>query len=315
MLALFLPASGGKPTLADLPTPTPGADEVLLRVRAAALNPLDNHIAQGMLEQMMEHRYPLVLGRDASGIVEALGADVTGIAVGDEVLAHVPFTPPFQAGTIAEFAIVPATTVVAKPAGLDHVTAAALPLAGGAAQKAVDTVDPQPGQVVLVNGASGGVGRFVLQLLAARTVTVVATGTPADADRLRELGAAEIIDFTLGATAEHVRNLYPDGVDILINLTGDTLEDVPLAAVRAGGAVVTTRPVPDPETLAASGLTGGGIMTSPTSADIAPLVDLAAAGDLDVDLYRVLPLSQASGGLAELGAGHARGKIVIDMTL
>jgi len=315
MRALHLPASGEQAILAELPTPTPGANEVLLRVRAAALNPLDNHIALGMLEEMMEHRYPLVLGRDVSGVVEALGDAVTGFAKGDEVVAHVPFTPPFQAGTVAEFAVVPVTTVVAKPEGLNHVTAAALPLAGGAAQKAIDALDPQPGHVVLVNGASGGVGRFVVQLLTQRGVTVVATSTPPDAGRLSELGAAQIIDFTAGDTADRVRDLYPDGVDALINLTGDALDEVPLDAVRPGGAVCTTRPVPDAETLAERGLSGGGIMTSPTREDIGPLLDQAANGGLDVDICRVLPLDSALEGLTELAAGRARGKIVIDLSL
>ena len=315
MLALHVPASGEAPTLAHLPIPTPGAGDVLLRVRAAALNPLDNHIADGALEEMMEHRYPLVLGRDVSGVVEALGDGVTGVAVGDEVIAHVPFVPPFEAGTVAEYAVVPVTTVVSKPAGLDFVTAAALPLAGGAAQLLVNSVDPSPGQVVLVNGASGGVGRYAVQLLAQRGVTVVATGAPADADRLRELGATQVVDFTAGPVADQVLAVYPHGVDAMISLVGWAVEDVPLDAVRRGGTVWTTTQVPDAETRAARGLLGGGIMASPDRDDIAPLVEQAANGTLQADIYKVLPLKSAVEGLAELGTGHASGKIVIDTTL
>ena len=315
MIALHLQDSGAAPVLAELPVPTPAAGEVLLRVLAAALNPLDNHIADGALEQLMEHRYPLVLGRDASGVVEAVGAGVTGVEVGDEVLAHVPFTPPFQAGTVAEYAIVPVTTVVAKPAGLDHVTAAALPLAGGAAQLLVNSVDPAPGQVVLVNGASGGVGRYAVQLLARRGAVVVATGTAADAERLRELGASEVVDFSTGSVAEQVLQRYPDGVDAMISLVGWKIGDVPLDAVRPGGTVWTTTQVPDADARAARGLTGGGIMASPDRDDIAPLAELAATGDLQVDVHRVLPLRDALQGLTEVGTGTARGKIMVDMSL
>ncbi|WP_261564518.1 NADP-dependent oxidoreductase [Frankia gtarii] len=315
MRALVLPASGEQPTFAELPVPTPGAGEVLLRVRAAALNPLDNHIAAGALEQMFEHRYPLVLGRDASGVVEAVGEGVDDVAVGDEVLGHVLFEPPFQAGTVAEYAIVPARTVVPKPADLDHVTAAALPLAGGAARMVVDAINPQPGQVVLVNGASGGVGRYAVQLLSQLGLTVVATAAPADAERLRELGATEVVDFTAGSVAEQVRTAHPDGVDALINLAGYTLAEVPLDAVRSAGVVCTTTQVPDADTLAARQLSGGGVIASPTRDVIAPLAEQAAKGELQVDVYRVLPLDQAPDGLAELAAGRARGKIVVDLSL
>ncbi|WP_372517671.1 NADP-dependent oxidoreductase [Frankia tisae] len=276
---------------------------------------MDNHIVAGALEQLFEHRYPLVLGRDASGIVEAVGAGVDDVAVGDEVLGHVLFEPPFQAGTVAEYAVVPARTVVPKPAALDHVTAAALPLAGGAARMVVDAINPQPGQVVLVNGASGGVGRYAVQLLSKLGLTVVATAAPADAERLRELGAAEVVDFTAGSVAKQVRTAHPDGVDALINLAGYTLEEVPLDAVRSAGVVCTTTQVPDADILAARQLSGGGIVASPTRDVIAPLAEQAAKGELQVDVYRVLPLDQALDGLAELAAGRAHGKIVIDLSL
>lgn len=315
MRALFLPASGEQPTLAELPVPTSGAGEVLLRVRAAALNPLDNHIVAGALEQVFEHRYPLVLGRDASGVVEAVGAGVDDVAVGDEVLGHVLFEPPFQAGTVVEYAVVPARTVVPKPADLDHVTAAALPLAGGAARMVVDAINLQPGQVVLVNSASGGVGRYAVQLLGQLGLTVVAIAAPADAERLRELGATEVVDFTAGSVATQVRTAHPDGVDALINLAGYTLAEVPLDAVRSAGVVCTTTQVPDADTLAARQLSGGGIIASPTRDVIAPLAEQAAKGELQVDVYRVLSLGHASDGLAELAAGRAHGKIVVDLSL
>ncbi len=125
MRALHVPAAGAQPELGDLPTPAPAAGTVLVRVKAAGLNPIDNGIAAGMMAGMMPHEYPLVLGRDAAGIVEAVGSGVDGIAVGDEVIGHVLLAPPIQAGTIAEYAVFPAATVVPKPAGLDFETAAA----------------------------------------------------------------------------------------------------------------------------------------------------------------------------------------------
>ncbi|WP_101524680.1 NADP-dependent oxidoreductase [Nocardioides houyundeii] len=312
MRAVHITGPGEQLQLADLPIPTPSANEVLLRVRAASLNPLDNHIAAGWLEGMFEHRYPLVVGRDASGVVESVGEGVTDVRVGDEVIAHILFEPPFEAGTLAEYALVPSRTVTPKPADLDHVTAAALPLAGGAARMLVDAIGSEAGQVVLINGASGGVGRYAVQLLSQQGVTVVATGTAADADRLREMGAELVIDFTLGDVAKQVLAVYPQGVDALINLTGYALEEVPVGAIRSGGVVRTTTQMPTDEIIVELGLTGGGIVASPTREVIEPLAQGAASGDLLVDVYKVLSLDEAIAGLSELAEGRAPGKLVVD---
>jgi NADPH:quinone reductase-like Zn-dependent oxidoreductase len=312
MRALHVPSAGAQPELGDLPTPEPTEGTVLVRVAAAGLNPVDNAIAAGMLAQMgMPHEYPLVLGRDAAGVVVALGPGVDSVAVGDEVLGHVLLAPPVSAGTLAEYALLPAAAVTAKPAGLDFVTAAALPLAGAAAVNAIDAVDPQPGQTVLVNGASGGVGSYAVQLLAARGVTVVATGTPADVDRLTGLGAATVVDFTADPVADQVRAQHPDGVDALVNLAGFTADDVPLGAVRTGGRVATTTGAPDEAALAAAGLTGSLVMAGPVTAVVAPLAAQAAAGTLVVHVDTVLPLERAAEGLATLASGQAHGKIVV----
>src|SRR4051794_26633706 len=158
MRALHVPTAGEQPQLSDLPVPRVAEGTVLVRVKAAGLNPVDNAIAAGMLAGMLPHEYPVVLGRDAAGVVEAVGAGVASVAVGDEVVGHVLLAPPVSAGTLAEYALLPAAAVAAKPAALDFETAAAIPLAGAAAVAAIDAVDPQPGQTVLVNGASGGGG-------------------------------------------------------------------------------------------------------------------------------------------------------------
>lgn len=312
MRAVHVPASGEQATLAEVPTPTQGAGEILLRVRAAGLNPFDNHIAAGWLEPMLEHRYPLVLGRDASGVVEAVGEGVTGLTVGEEVIAHVPFGP-MEVGTLAEYVVLPANSVAAKPVGLDHISAAALPLAAGAALTLIEAVDVRAGQVVLVNGASGGVGRFVVQLLAQRGITVVATASPDSTARMQELGASDVIDYTAGPVAQQVKELHPDGVDALINLVGYTLEDVPLDALRPGGAVRTVTQVPDDATIADRGLTGGGVIASPDRSVIAPLAAQAADGTLQVDVARVTSLADALAGLDDIAAHRAHGKIVVDL--
>ena len=314
MRALHVPAAGEQPQLGELPTPQPAEGTVVVQVKAAGLNPIDNAVAAGFLTQMgLPHVYPVVIGRDAAGIVTAVGAGVDHVAVGDEVLGHVLLAPPISAGTLAEYAVLPAVAVTRKPAGLDFTTAAALPLAGAAAVQSIDAIDPQPGQTVLVNGASGGVGSFAVQLLAARGVTVIATGRPEDADRLTALGAAQVIDHTAGPVAEQVRAAYPDGVDALISLYGMDPSATPIAAVRTGGKVAGVAGVPDEATLSAAGLTGTSIMVTPTREVLAPLAQQAAAGDLKVAVASVLPLEQATEGLGRLATGGAGGKLVVTL--
>src|SRR6266567_4143651 len=309
MRALHVPAAGERPQLSDLPVPEPGEGQVLIRVKAAGLNAIDNGIAAGM----MEHAYPLVLGRDAAGVVEATGPGVTGITSGEEVFGHVLLAPPIQAGTLAEYALLPAAGTAPKPAGLDWVTAAALPLAGAAASAAVDAVGPRPGDVVLLVGAAGGVGSYAIQLLAAKGATVLATGTPADTERLKGLGAATVIDYTTAPVAGQVRAAYTDGIDALIDLVSYAPDDLPLTALRKGGTVASSLGAASDEALAADGLTGTNIMAMPTRDVIAALAGQVADGTLKVDVETILPLANAADGLATLASGEARGKIVVQV--
>ena len=312
MRALNVPAAGEQAQLSDLPTPEATEGTVVVQVKAAGLNPIDNAVAAGFLTQWgLPHVYPVVIGRDAAGVVTAVGAGVEGIAVGDEVLGHVLLAPPISAGTLAEYAVLPAAAVTEKPAGLDFTRAAALPLAGASAVQSIEAIDPQPGQTVLVHGASGGVGSFVVQLLAARGVTVLATGKPADAQRLTALGAAQVIDHTAGDVADQVRTNHPQGVNALVSLHGMDASATPIAAVRTGGKVAGVAGVPDEATLAAAGLTGSAVMASPTADVLAPLAQQAANGDLQIAVADVLTLDQATEGLGRLATGGAGGKLVV----
>ena len=309
MRALHVPAAGEKPQIGDLPTPAVADGAVLIRVRAAALNPIDNVIAAGYLTGMLPHEYPLVLGRDAAGVVQAVGAGVEHVKAGDEVFGHVLLAPPVQAGTLAEYAVLPAATVALKPTGIDFVQAAALPLAATAAAQAVDAIEARSGQTVLVNGASGGVGSYAVQLLAARGVTVIATGT--DTARLTGLGATTVVDRAAGPVAEQVLAAYPGGVDALINLFGNATADVPLAAVRQGGTVSTLTQAPDADAATAAGVTVIAVMAAPVREVTGSLAEQAASGVLKVDVGAVITLDEALDGLTAIAAGNAKGKTVV----
>lgn len=313
MRALNVPAAGEQPEVSNLPVPHVTEGTVLVRVKAAGLNPVDNRVAAGTMAGLIAHEYPLVLGRDTAGVVEAVGAGVTHVRPGDEVIGHVLLAPPIKAGTLAEYALLPAAAVTAKPAGMEFVTAAALPLAAATAYAAVEAVDPHPGQVILVVGAGGGVGSFAVQLLA-RTVTVIATGLPADADRLTGLGAAAVIDYTAGSVVDQVRAIYPEGVDALIDLVSHSAQELPLGAVRKGGRVASTLSAVDEDVLAADGLSGSNIRGTATREIVAPLAEQVAAGSLKVTVSAVLALDEAADGLATIAAGKSQGKIVVKVS-
>lgn len=311
MRALNVPTSGAEPTISDLPVPSASPGTVLVKVKAAALNAIDNTLAAGVMAQMLPHEYPLVLGRDAAGVVEAVGDGVDHVSVGDEVLGHVLLAPPIKVGTLAEYAVLPADAVVAKPAGLDFVAAAALPLAGATAVASVDAIDAQPGQTVLVVGASGGVGSYAVQLLAARGVTVIGTATMDDFERLIHLGVKTVIDYTAGDVADQVLAAYSDGVDALIDLVAQSAAAMPLRVVRPGGKIASTLGAAGDEAVANAGLTGTDVMGGPVRDIVGPLAQQAAAGEISVDVRHVLPFEKAAKGLAILASGEARGKIVV----
>jgi NADPH:quinone reductase-like Zn-dependent oxidoreductase len=309
--ALNVSAAGQPPEISELPVPSAAEGTVLVKVKAAGLNAIDNALAAGAMSETMPHQYPLVVGRDAAGVVEAVGEGVDHVKPGDEVFGHVLLAPPIQAGTIAEYAVLPAAAVAAKPSTIDFVTAAALPLAGAAALGTVHGIDPQPGDTVLVIGGGGGVGSYAVQLLAARGATVIATATASDTARLEALGAATVVDYTAGSVADQVRAIYPDGIDALIDLVSYTAETLPLDLVNKGGKVASTLGAADEETLTAAGLTGTNVMATPIREVIAPLAQQVADGTLTVDVTTTLPLGQATEGLNTLASGTARGKIVI----
>lgn len=165
---------------------------------------------------------------------------------------------------------------------------------------------------MLVVGAVGGAGSFAIQMLAARGATVLATGTAADTGRLKSLGAGTVVDCTIAPVADEIRAAYPNGVDALINLVACAPDDLPLAAVRRGGAVASSLRASD-QALAAAGLTGINIIVMPAREVISSLANQVMAGTLKADVTDVLPLDRAADGLAALASGEARGTIVVQV--
>jgi NADPH:quinone reductase-like Zn-dependent oxidoreductase len=313
MKAYALTAADRPAAFVDLPDPQAPDRGLLIRVRAASVNGIDVYQAKGFLIQTIPHEFPSIVGRDFAGIVEAVGDGRTDIVVGDEVLGFVLAWPIVQVGTYAELvAGGPELAFVRKPAGLSFETAAAIPLAGATALDAVDAVEVGAGVVLLVVGATGGVGSIAIQLAAQRGATVIATARAGDeAEFVRSLGASATIDYTAGDLAQAVRARYPGGIDALIDLVNrkDALAAVsPL--VRDGGGIATTMSAADVDGLAARSIRATNVTGAPTPGKLADLVGRVAAGTLRIELQQTFPFEEVPAALAAF-VGGTRGKVVL----
>jgi NADPH:quinone reductase-like Zn-dependent oxidoreductase len=312
MKAFALISPDQSAAITDLPVPELAPDAVHIRVRAASVNGFDVFQASGQLIAMMEHALPTTVGRDFAGIVEAVGSARTDVAVGDEVLGFVPSTPPLHDGTFADVVASSIVVLARKPAGLSFELAAAIPLAGATALDAVDAIEPGPDDVVVVVGATGGVGSFAVQLATQRGATVVATARPGDEEAfVRDLGASDTIDYSAGDVAGAIRAKYADGVTGLIDTVDRGDAFVPMAAlVRDGGRIATTLGAADVDALAGRGVRATNIMGSPMPEKLVTLAEAAAAGSLRVEVQRTYPLEQADEALQAFSGGTL-GKLVL----
>ena len=302
---------GGPIALMDLPTPEIGAGEVLIRVRAAGVNPFDWKVADGLLKGEKEHHFPLILGFDAAGVVERVGADVTELAEGDDVYGYL-FKPVIGGGAYAEYVTAPAAIVARKPESVRFTEAAALPVPGLAAIDLVDAVDPKEGETVLIVGATGGVGSYALQLAARRGARVIATARQANEAFVRELGATETVDHTRGNYLDAVGMTHPGGIDAVIDVVSerDALNRI-AGLVKEGGRLASSVYAADVDSLARSGIKATNVAMRPDARRLEELSRMVDAGELTVRLERTYPLERAPEALNESRTGHVRGKIVL----
>jgi NADPH:quinone reductase-like Zn-dependent oxidoreductase len=278
--------------IANQPAPTPKAGEVLVRVKAAGINPVDGAVRAGYYPLLGEP--PFILGWDISGTVEALGAGVSGFAVGDEVFGMPRF--PQQAAAYAELAAVPADEIALKPKGADHTQAGALPLAGLTAwQGLVRHGGLKPGQRVLIHAAAGGVGHLAVQIAKARGAYVIATASPQKLDFARSLGADEVLDYTKGDFADKARD-----IDLVLETVGGDHAEHSLKVLRDGGVLVSLLNVSDATKAQAKarGIRVERMSVVPDREGLVELGKLIDAKKLAVHVAKSFPLEQA-------GAAHA----------
>ncbi|MEU3340840.1 NADP-dependent oxidoreductase [Streptomyces sp. NPDC002144] len=313
MKAVTIDGFGAEPRLTDLPVPRPGPGELLVRLHAAALNPFDWKVADGALKDAVEHRFPLVMGSDGAGVVERIGEGVNRFRLGDTVYGQFMNVARGH-GSYAEYALVPEDGRLARiPEDLPFGVAAALPTASATAYQAIEAARLDTGQIILVNGASGGVGQSAVQFAVHEGARVLATAAPDIAGHLRDLGAHETLDFTAAPVAEQVLAAHPDGIDAVLDLITHPGGDIDAfaALLKPGGRLISTNHATDPEALAAREIHGVNLSSSPSQAELAALADLTAAGKLRVTVDAEISLADAPAAVARARSGHARGKTVI----
>ncbi len=293
--------------LAEVPRPVPGIGEVLIRVRAAGVNPTDwkHRAAPGWAGAL-----PLTLGWDVAGVVEAVGLGVTLFAPGDEVFGMLPY--PHGVGSHAEFVVGPTRAFVRIPEGIGIVQAGALPLAALTAwQSLVDTAGVGPGQRVLVHAAAGGVGHLAVQIAKARGATVIGTASAAKHEFVRGLGADEVVDYRTEDFAEVVRD-----VDVVLDTIGGDYQLRSLRTLRPGGIMVSTLPRPAEglfDRAAELGVRAELILVEADHAGMLAVAELAANGALRAEIAGVFPMSEAAAAHAAGETGRTTGKLVLTM--
>jgi NADPH:quinone reductase-like Zn-dependent oxidoreductase len=288
----------------EAPRPNPGPGEVLVRIRAAGVNPVDWKVREGHMREALAYRMPFVPGWDVSGVVEATGPNVTQLNTGDEVYGYPSVV---RDGTYAEYAVVPEAELALKPRSVDHVEAASVPMAALTAwQGLFDAGDLRTDQKVLIHGGAGGVGSFAIQLARWKGAFITATASGRNQEFLRNLGA----DLTIDYEKSRFDRLVCDVDLVLDTVGGDTLTRS-WKVLKKGGILVSTVEAPDAGLAQVHGVRAALVDTQANPAQLAEIAGLVDAGMVRPIVEAVFPLNEARHAQELSQTGHARGKIVL----
>ena len=306
MKAVRIHGYGGPEVLhyEDASIPQLNPDDLLIRVRAAAINPVDWKIREGYLQGVLNHQLPLTLGWDVSGEVAAVGPEVTRFTIGDAVYARPNIE---RDGGYAEYIAVKASEAAIKPVRLDHDHAAAVPLAALTAwQSLVDAAQLRAGQTVLIHAAAGGVGSFAVQLAKARGAKVIATASAVNIGLVMELGADQFVDYTRTRFEEVAKD-----VDVVFDTIGGETQARSWSVLKPGGMLVSVVSPPPAATAAEQGVRSAFVFIQPSGSQLDAIARLIDEGRMKPILHTVLPLYEARQAQVISQGGHVRGKIVL----
>ena len=306
MKAVVIHEYGGLEVLKyeDVQRPEPKEDQILVRVIAAGVNPVDGLIRSGMFAKHEKATFPMILGADIAGVVEKTGSKVTKFKAGDPVFAYASLK---SGGAYAEYALTTEREAAPKPKVLTYVEAAAVPVVALTAWQAlVDTAKLSARQTVLIQGGSGGVGTFAIQIAKARGARVIATASTANQDLLMQLGA----DVAIGYTKQKFEDVAKD-VDVVLDSIGKDTLARSYGVVRKGGFIVSLVARPDRAELDKRGIRGAALSVEPNSDELAEIGKLIDEGKIKVIVSQTFPLSEAIKAQEQVATGHTRGKIVL----
>jgi NADPH:quinone reductase-like Zn-dependent oxidoreductase len=305
MKAIVIHEYGGPEVLKyeDVPRPEPKGDQLLVRVIAAGVNPVDGMIRSGIFASE-KRAFPIILGGDVAGIVEKVGSKITKFKAGDPVFAYVSLD---NSGGYAQYALVTEREAAPKPKSLAYIEAAAVPIVALTAWQAlVDTAKLSTGQTVLIHGGSGGVGTFAIQIAKARGTKVIATASTANQDLLKELGADIAVDYT----RQKFEDVAKD-VDVVLDSVGKDTLARSYGAVKKGGFIVSIVARLVQAELDKNGIHGVTLSVEPNSAELAEIGKLIDEKKIKVIVSQTFPLSEAVKAQEQVATGHTRGKIVL----
>ena len=316
MKAIAITEFGGKEklTLMDLPQPVAKKGEVLIRVKAAGINPVDCKIRNGMLTKRMPYHFPIILGWDASGVVEKTGEGVSSVAAGDAVFAYCR-TESIHAGAYAEYIALPENNVAKKPSTMSFEEAASVPLAGLTAYQALfDAAQLKMGETVLIHRAAGGVGGFAVQLASTIKARVIGTAREANHQYILSLGADMAIDYTQEDFEEIVLSRFASGIHVVLDTLGEETTFKSIRILAKGGRLVSIASVLNDALKTECerrDVRYTYVFVSPNSGQLTQLARFIEEGQLRTHLAAVLPLEQADRAHEMIERGHTRGKIVV----
>src|SRR6476646_762447 len=306
MKAVVIHSYGGPDVLKveDVPRLVPKEDEILIRVIAASVNPDDVAIRKGYLAELTGNKFPLILGMDASGIVEKTGAKITKYKKGDPVYAF--FTLASEGG-YAEFVTAKENEVASKPKAVTYTQAAAVPAAGSTAwQVLVDVAKLGAGQTLLIHGGSGGVGHLAIQIAKARAAKVIATASNTNQDFIKKMGADIAVDYTKAKFEDAAKD-----VDVVLDMVGGETLKRSYGVVKKGGIIVSIVDDVDQKELDAHGIRGVTFRCEPKASVLEDLAKLIDAKKITPVVSQTFPLSEVAKAQEQIATSHTRGKIVL----
>jgi NADPH2:quinone reductase len=313
MKAIVIESFGGPEVLrpADVPPPEPAADEVLIEVAYAAVNPVDWKIREGMLAGMFPHEFPVILGWDAAGTVKGTGKNVTGFRIGDRVYAYCR-KPKVGFGTYAEFVAMNQAAVAPMPKNVGFAEAAGIPLAGLTAwQSLFDAAKIQAGDKVLIHAGAGGVGSLAIQFAKHTGAEVFTTAGGANHAYVKSLGADVAIDYTKENFIDAVRKREPGGIDLVYDAVGGDVQTKSYEVLKKGGRLVAIVNPPVEEEARRYGVEASHVFVTPDGEQLRRIGALIESGAVKPPALQEMRLEEAAEALRRSQAGHVRGKIVL----